>query len=94
MSFVLDGSPRRAARSPAVFLTTPLNMKTSRLICAAAACAAIFLTGCSGRTADNMVPTGETVHVVIPTDDVAQDSAIANGEEINLIDQPATPDRK
>lgn len=45
-------------------------------------------TGCTGRTADNMVPTGETVRVVIPTQDVAADSAIANGEVT------ATPDLK
>lgn len=36
------------------------------------------LSSCEGRKADNMVPAGETVHVVIPEADVAQDSALAN----------------
>ena len=40
---------------------------------------AAALSACTGRTADNMVPTGETVEVVIPTSDVAADSVIANG---------------
>lgn len=48
---------------------------------------------CTGRTKENMEPTGETVRVVIPTQDIAQDSAIANGGE-ETIEQPATPDRK
>lgn len=44
-----------------------------------------LLTGCKGRTADNMVPTGETVRVVIPTDDVAQDSALAAGDTSEVL---------
>ncbi|MBD5371281.1 MAG: hypothetical protein HDR80_09090 [Bacteroides sp.] len=43
------------------------------------------LASCSGRTADNMVPTGETVEVVIPTADVAMDSVIASGSETDSI---------
>lgn len=39
---------------------------------------AVSLASCEGRKADNMEPTGETVHVVIPVADVAEDSAIAN----------------
>ena len=39
----------------------------------------ILMAGCSGRTADNMHPSGETVEVVIPATDVEQDSVIANG---------------
>ena len=40
----------------------------------------LLLTGCHGRTADDMVPSGETVRVVIPTDDIAPDSALAAGD--------------
>lgn len=40
----------------------------------------ILFSGCTGRTADNMKPLGETVRVVIPTPDVAEDSAIAAGD--------------
>lgn len=40
---------------------------------------AAMLNACTGRTADNMVPTGETVEVVIPAPDVTADSVIANG---------------
>lgn len=65
-------------------------MKAVKGLVVAGAFMALFLaTGCTGRTADNMVPTGETVRVVIPTQDVAQDSAIANGGEVT-----ATPDLK
>ncbi len=38
------------------------------------------LLSCTGRTADNMTPTGETIEVVIPTQDVEQDSVIVNGQ--------------
>lgn len=67
-----------------------------KLLKAFGAIAATFLlTACSGRTADNMTPSGETVRVVIPTQDVAGDSAIANGGAgVEMIEQPATPDRK
>lgn len=40
----------------------------------------VLLSSCKGRTADNMVPTGETVRVVIPEGDVAMDSAVAAGD--------------
>lgn len=43
---------------------------------------ACVATACTGRTADNMQPTGETVDVVIPTPDVETDSIIANGNPI------------
>ena len=45
--------------------------------------AVAMLSACTGRTADNMVPSGETVRVEIPASDVAQDSIIANGVEIS-----------
>lgn len=38
------------------------------------------LVSCKGRTSDNMEPLGETVRVVIPTQDIAQDSAVAAGD--------------
>lgn len=38
----------------------------------------VALSSCTGRTAENMKPAGETVHVVIPESDVVQDSVIAN----------------
>lgn len=44
--------------------------------------AASLATGCKGRTAENMTPAGETIEVVIPEGDVAQDSIIANGAVI------------
>ena len=40
----------------------------------------IMTGGCTGRTADNMTPSGETVRVVIPTPDIAADSALATGD--------------
>lgn len=40
-----------------------------------------ILSACTGRTADNMQPTGETVEVVIPNPDIEQDSVIANSPE-------------
>lgn len=40
----------------------------------------IGLSSCEGRKAENMVPKGETIEVVIPTGDVAEDSAIAAGD--------------
>ena len=40
----------------------------------------LALTGCTGRRADTMVPTRETVEVVIPEGDVRADSAIAAGD--------------
>lgn len=39
----------------------------------------IVTFSCTGRHADNMVPLGETVEVVIPGGDVAEDSAVASG---------------
>ena len=41
---------------------------------------ASMLVSCTGRRADNMVPLGETVEVVIPTSDVETDSVIASGD--------------
>ncbi len=40
----------------------------------------LALCACTGRTADNMQPSGDTVEVVIPTQDVMQDSVIAAGD--------------
>lgn len=55
----------------------------------------IVAAGCTGRTMENMEPAGETVRVVIPTQDVAEDAELANGEaDAQQIEQPATPDRK
>lgn len=39
---------------------------------------AYIAVGCKGRTAENMTPAGETIEVIIPEGDVAQDSIIAN----------------
>lgn len=47
----------------------------------------VMLTGCKGRTADNMVPTGDTVEVVINTPEAEpSDSlpdALMNVEDLN-----------
>lgn len=42
--------------------------------------AALLLGSCSGRRADDMKPSGETVEVVVPSEDVAADSAVAAGD--------------
>lgn len=47
-------------------------------------CIGVGLSSCTGRTADNMTPLGETVRVVIPETDVAQDSAVALGQTDSL----------
>lgn len=57
--------------------------------CAAAAVLAAFAS-CTGRTADNMQPTGETIEVVIPRGDVAIDSAVAAGDVEALTADSAT----
>lgn len=49
----------------------------------------IWCTSCSGRTDDNMQPTGETIEVVIPEQDVAEDAVIANGGEEISVELPA-----
>lgn len=55
------------------------------LLFSAAVAFLMTAAGCSGRKADNMQPTGETIEVVIPTEDILPDSVIANtGEDINL----------
>ncbi|MDE6273044.1 MAG: hypothetical protein K2M31_08580 [Muribaculaceae bacterium] len=43
-----------------------------------------MMSSCKGRTADNMEPTGETVRVVIPEQDVDLDSAVAAGDAESL----------
>lgn len=54
-----------------------LNMKIIPIV--AVSIFSLALCACSGRTAENMQPLGETVEVVIPERDVAQDAALANG---------------
>ena len=49
----------------------------------------IVCASCSGRTDDNMQPTGETIEVVIPEQDVAEDAVIANGGEEISVELPA-----
>lgn len=49
----------------------------------------IGCASCSGRTDDNMQPTGETIEVVIPEQDVTEDAVIANGGEEISVELPA-----
>ena len=51
-----------------------------------------LLASCSGRTAENMKPTGETVEVNIPRNDVAEDAEIANGNSEIIVAQPDPAD--
>lgn len=65
-------------------------MKIVKITFPGALCLVMSLMGsCTGRTADNMIPTGETVEVVIPTPDVTEDSIIANGETMSSGDDTA-----
>ena len=58
-------------------------MKTTILTLGVIAATGI-LCSCSGRTADNMVPTGETIEVVIPTADVEIASVIADCPDADI----------
>ncbi|MDE6247570.1 MAG: hypothetical protein K2M41_06995 [Muribaculaceae bacterium] len=59
---------------------------------AAVAILSLILTSCSGRTEKNMVPTGETIEVVIPEEDQAEDATIANGGIIEYEESPMASD--
>lgn len=53
---------------------------SSQLWLTTAIVAVALMASCTGRRADNMVPKGETIEVVIPEGDVATDSAVAAGD--------------
>ena len=59
------------------------NYKTPRLAMTAGAAMMILLASCQGRTAENMVPKGETVEVVVatPSDKTEASDSISNNND-------------